>query len=125
MSDAAKILDRYNMVWNEHDAARRHDLVADLYAPQAYYANQGNDYRGVEQVEVAVTRNYEHFLSKGFTFELAEDAAEHHGSARVPWRMLAPDGATVAAAGMQFLILDDTGQVTGDYQYITQAPPAS
>ncbi len=37
--------------------------------------------------------------------------------------MLGPDGATVAAAGMQFLILDNAGLVTSDHQFITQAPP--
>jgi hypothetical protein len=36
--------------------------------------------------------------------------------------MLGPDGAEVAAAGMQFLILDDAGLVAGDRQFITQAP---
>ena len=41
------------------------------------------------------------------TFEVTDNAAEHHGSVRVPWRMLAPDGATVAAAGMQFLVPAD------------------
>jgi hypothetical protein len=123
MSDPEKIVGRYTAVWNEHDPARRHELVARFYAADGYYANQSADYHGIEQVERAVTRNYEAFLSRGFTFEVAEGAAEHHGSARVPWRMLAPDGATVAAAGMQFLVLDDTGLVASDYQFITQAPP--
>lgn len=98
-------------------SCRRH-----VYAAGGYYANQSGDYRGVTGIEDALTRNYDKFVSKGFTFELAEGAAAHHGSVRVPWRMLAPDGATVAAAGMQFLILDDSGLVTSDYQFITQAP---
>jgi hypothetical protein len=117
------VLGRYALVWNENDTARRHELVARLYAKGAYYANQSSDYRGIEEVERAVTRNFDSFLSRGFTFEVGAGAAEHHGSVRVPWRMLAPGGTTVAAAGMQFLILDDTGLVTSDYQYITQAPP--
>jgi hypothetical protein len=123
MSSTEKIVDSYTAVWNEHDPATRHKLVAQLYASGGYYANQSADYRGIEEVERAVTRNFDAFLSKGFTFEVAEGALEHHGSVRVPWRMLAPDGATVAAAGMQFLILDDTGLVSSDHQFITQAPP--
>jgi nuclear transport factor 2 (NTF2) superfamily protein len=122
MTSIEKVLDRYTQAWNEGDPARRRELVAQLYAADAYYANQGNDFRGAVEVERALTRNYDGFLSKGFTFELADGAAEHHGSVRVPWRMLAPDGATVAAAGMQFLLLDDAGLVTSDYQFITQAP---
>jgi hypothetical protein len=124
MTTVESILDRYTMTWNEHDPARRQELAARLYAAGAYYANQGGDYRGLEEVVRAITRNYDGFLSKGFTFEMAEGAAAHHGSVRVPWRMLAPDGATVAAAGMQFLLLDDTGLVISDYQFITQAPPS-
>jgi SnoaL-like domain len=124
MTGVGSILERYTLAWNEHDPARRRELAAQLYAPGAYYANQGNDYRGFDEVVRAITRNYGGFLSKGFTFEVAEGAAWHHGSVRVPWRMLAPDGATVAAAGMQFLILDDAGLVTSDHQFITQAPQA-
>lgn len=124
MTDLGKVLDRYAAAWTENDPARQRELIADLYAPQAYYANQGNDYRGTDGVEVAVVRNWERFISKGFTFEVVDGAAAHHGAVRVPWRMLTPDGTTVAAAGMQVLVLDDTDRVTTDYQFITQAPPA-
>jgi SnoaL-like protein len=119
-----KILDGYTATWTENDPGRRRELIAELYAPDAVYANQGNEYHGIAGVEVAVVRNWDKFISDGYAFEVAGGAAAHHGSARVPWRMLAPGGATVAAAGMQFLLLDDTGRVRGDYQFITQAPPA-
>jgi hypothetical protein len=122
MTSVEVILERYSLVWNEHDPARRRELAAQLYAPRSYYANQGNGYLGLDEVVRAITRNYDGFLSKGFTFEVAEGATGHHGAVRVPWRMLAPDGTTLAAAGMQFLILDDTGLVTGDHQFIVQAP---
>ena len=122
MINAESILERYTLAWNEHDPARRRELAAQLYAPGASYANQGNGYRGLDEVVQAITRNYDGFLSKGFTFEVADGAAGHHDAVRVPWRMLAPDGATVAAAGMQFLILNDSGLVASDHQFITQAP---
>jgi hypothetical protein len=124
MTSVESILERYTLTWNEHDPARRRELAARLYAADAYYANQGGDYRGLDEVVRAVTRNYDGFLSKGFTFEMADGAAAHHDSVRVPWRMLGPDGTTVAAAGMQFLILDDSGLVASDHQFITQAPPS-
>jgi SnoaL-like domain len=124
MTSVESVLDGYTQTWNEHDPARRRELAAKLYAPDAYYANQGGGYRGLEEVVRAITRNYDGFLSKGFTFEVADGAAGHHGSVRVPWRMLGPDGVTVAAAGMQFLILDDNGLVASDHQFITQAPPS-
>jgi hypothetical protein len=124
MTSVGSILECYTLTWNEYDPARRRELAAQLYAPGAYYANHGNDYRGFDEVVRAITRNYDGFLIKGFTFEVAEAAAGHHGAVRVPWRMLGPDGATVAAAGMQFLVLDDTGLVTSDHQFITQSPRA-
>jgi len=124
MTDTITIFDRYTAAWTENDPARRRELIADLYAPEAYYANQAADHRNLAGVEVAITRNWDKFISRGFTFEIIDGAAEHHNSARVPWRMLAPDGRTVAAAGMQFLVLDDAGQVSTDYQFLTQAPPA-
>jgi hypothetical protein len=79
--------------------------------------------RGLEKVVRAITRSYDGFLSKGFTFEVADGAAGHHGSVRIPWRMLGQDGVTVAAEVMQFLFLDDNGLVASDHQFITQAPP--
>jgi hypothetical protein len=125
MTDAKTLLDRYLLAWTEPETNRRHDVAAELYAADTYYANQGADYRGLDGAVTAITRNYDKFISQGFTFEAAGDVVEHHNSARIPWRMMAPDGTTVAAAGMQFLILDDSGLVTSDYQFITQAPPAA
>jgi hypothetical protein len=125
MTEAKTLLDRYLLAWTEPDPARRRDLAAELYAADAYYANQGADYRGLDAVVTALTRNYDQFISQGFTFEATAEVVRHHDSARVPWRMMTPDGSTVAAAGMQFLTLADTGLMTSDYQFITQAPPAS
>jgi hypothetical protein len=124
MTTIEEILDRYTATWTESDPARRREQIAELYAPDAYYANQGNEYHGAAGVEEATARNWDKFISHGYTFTVADGAAAHHDSARVPWQMLAPDGATVAAAGMQFLVLDEAGRVSGDYQFITQAPPA-
>jgi hypothetical protein len=124
MATIDEILGRYAATWTEDDPARRRELVAELYALDAYYATLGNEYQGTAGVEIAVARNWDKFIGHGYTFEVADGAVAHHGSARVPWRMLAPDGETVAAAGMQFLVLDDAGRVRGDYQFITQAPPA-
>jgi hypothetical protein len=124
MTRISEIADRYKATWSENDPARRRDLIAELYASDAYYANQGSEYRGAAGLEVAVERNWEKFIRNGYTFEVAEGAAAHHRCARLPWRMLAPDAATVAAAGMQFLAFDDAGRVSSDCQFITQAPPA-
>jgi hypothetical protein len=63
-------------------------------------------------------------VTGAITFVAGALIAIDRGSARVPWRMLAPGGASVAVAGMQFLVLDNTGRVNGDYRFITQAPPA-
>jgi len=49
MTSVESILERYTLTWNEHDPARRQELAAHLYAPSAYYANQGHDYRSGDQ----------------------------------------------------------------------------
>jgi hypothetical protein len=59
--------------------------MAELYAPDAYYANQGNDCHGAAGVEVAITRNWDKFISHGYTFKVADGTTAHRRSARVPW----------------------------------------
>lgn len=124
MIDLQRALDLYTATWTEKDPAQRRDLVAELYSPTADYATAGNFYTRHDGIDTAVTRNWDAFIANGFTFEITDGAAAHHGAVRLPWRMLAPDGVTVAAAGMQFLIFDDNDRVQTDHQFITQAPPA-
>jgi hypothetical protein len=124
MSEIKQILDHYTAVWNESDSAKRRALIADIYAEDAYYANPAHDNRGLAGIEEAVTANYNEFVSKGFAFSAEADAETHHNAVRVPWKMFAPDGSTVAAVGVQFLVLNEAGKILIDNQFILQAPTA-
>lgn len=123
MTDINQLTERYIAAWTGDGTAGDRELIARLYASDAYYANAGNDYRGLAGIELAISRNRDKFLSRGFVFKATDDAVTHHGSARLSWQMLAPDGETVAA-GTQFVVLDDDGRVRADYQFLTLAPPA-
>ncbi|MFD8961425.1 nuclear transport factor 2 family protein [Streptomyces anulatus] len=123
MSSSTALVDRYIAAWNEKDSDRRRQAVKDIWAPDALYANTGQEFRGHEGVETAVREAYEEFGAKGFVFRL-NDYAQNHGALRITWDMVPAAGGPVAARGTEYLILDLDGLVSTDHQF-PEALPAS
>lgn len=120
MTDIKEFVDRYTAMWNAGDAAARHAAVAELWAVDGSYATPAQVFQGREAVEAVVAATYEQALSKGFSFVVGADADTHHGAVCLPWTMYAPGGATVAAQGVDFVVLDGDGAITSAHHFVAE-----
>lgn len=119
MDDLESFVGAYVAMWNEPDPDRRRTIVADLWAPDAVNFTAAFEARGLDAVEARVTGAYDAYVGTGdHTFRLARPAAAHHGAVRVDWEMVSVTDGAVASTGTEFLVLDGTGRITSDHQFL-------
>jgi hypothetical protein len=111
-------LDRYVSVWNEPHVERRRALIAELWAPDAVYANAATAYRGHEEIAVGVSRSHDRWVGSGHRFAAAGVAGAHHDVARFVWHMFGPGGGEPVSVGTNFITFDDAGRIVADMQFI-------
>lgn len=116
--ELTQLLERYVALWNEGDAARRRQLIAQLWEEDGIQFTPQHEYRGYSALEERVTHAYEEFVHKnGFVFGLSNTPQTHHQAVTVSWEMVPAAGGEVAAAGIVFLLLSDAGRIQVDYQF--------
>jgi hypothetical protein len=107
------VVDRYFAVWNETEPARRRELIASTWAPDAYYVDPLFEAQGGDALDATVAGVHSHY--PGHRFQQVGQVDTHHDRARWAWELVGPDGAPVAA-GVDFAVLAGDGrlrQVTG------------
>jgi hypothetical protein len=134
MNDAKKLVDRYVAVWNEPDAGRRREAVAELWSNDAVHILQPPQEvreaaaslevtatfqaRGHAALEARVGRAYAQFVAEGGNSFRARDDADLLGDVVMfRWEMVTSVGE-VAAVGLEFVVLDAEGRIRADYQFI-------
>jgi hypothetical protein len=113
MNHASAIADRYLAVWNERDAAARRAKVAQLFVPEASYADPMMKGSGIDGIDAMVGAAQQQFPGYRFTLHGTPDG--HNDVVRFSWT-LAVDGAAPVARGTDIARLDGGGrllQVTG------------
>ncbi|WP_327256261.1 nuclear transport factor 2 family protein [Streptomyces sp. NBC_01244] len=116
MSLTEGLVERYLAVWNESDAESRRKAVAEIWSEDGLYANTGQEFRGHEGIEAAVTEAYVDFVANGFTFRLHAHSV-NHDAARITWDMVPKDGGDIAARGTQYLTFAKDGRIRTDHQF--------
>jgi hypothetical protein len=112
------LLERYVALWNEGDAGRRRQLIAQLWEEDGVQFTPQHEYRGYRALEERVTQAYEEFVHKnGFVFKLSNTPQAHHQALTLSWEMVPAGGGEVAAVGTVFLLLGDAGRIRADYQF--------
>lgn len=124
MTNLENLITQYVAIWNEPDPGLRAQRIPGVWSEQASLYNRVKEYHGHAGIEQAVTRSYDLFVSRGFTFRPREQPLSHHGAIRFAWEMITTADGKVDSLGTQFLILDDDGRIRLDYQFI-EAPGAS
>jgi len=134
MNDTKDLVERYVAVWNESDATRRRQAVAELWREDAVHVLQppqevreaaaALDVRSIFQVrghaelEERVKRAYETFVAEaGNSFRPRDDGDRVGDVARFRWEMVTSSGE-VASVGLEFVVLDSAGRIQADYQFI-------
>ena len=134
--DITTITDRYVALWNEPDPDRRRAAVRELFAPAgrqvllppAEYRATAEalgfpaatlEVRGHDDLEVRVRRAYEDFVAPcAHRFVLGAEPVRLQDAVTFTWDMVPSAGGAPAGSGREFLLLDETGRIAVDYQFI-------
>jgi hypothetical protein len=123
MNNINEFIDRYVAVWNEPDADRRRRSIAELWAEDGASLTQSIEARGYEALEARIASAHEQFVrTGGFIFKSMNKTESHHNVVKFNWIMVPVAGGEVAAAGVNFFILDDDGRIRCDYQFTEPLP---
>jgi hypothetical protein len=116
MKDTDTFVNLYNSVWNEADAGRRREIIAELWSEDATHYTHSLEAHGHEAIEDRVFKAYEKFVVEGgYEFKTIGFTDEHHKAVRYSWAMVTRDGGVAVAAGTVFMLLDDDGRIRSDY----------
>ena len=121
----AELGDHYVAVWNETDAAARRAAIARLWVPEGEHYVRTLQVKGYEALEQRVIGSHEkNVQGGGFRFVAAGDAQFLHGTVMFHWHMVPAAGGSIAARGLEFLLLAEDGRIAVDYQFILPTPAA-
>lgn len=118
MQEAQALADRYVAVWNEADAGRRRQAIADLWASDAQHYTPTRAVRGHAELEQRVVGSYERNVRDGGNrFRPVPDARALRDVVTFHWEMLPAGSERIAASGEIVLLLDAEGRIRTDYQF--------
>lgn len=115
-----EIADRYAAIWNEADATKRRQLIEAFFAPQGEHYVKTREAIGYDALERRVVGSHEkNVRDGGYIFRAAPGAQLLRNIVTFNWHMTpASDPSHIVAVGLEFLVLDDQGLATKDYQFI-------
>jgi hypothetical protein len=112
-----QIVDGYFAMWNELDAARRREVIANTWSENADYVDPMFAADSREALDALVEGVHQQF--PGHEFRKVGEIDAHHDRARWGWQLAPVDGGTPVAAGVDFARLTGDGRlesVTGFFQ---------
>jgi hypothetical protein len=107
-------------VFSERDAARRIEVIGELYAEDAELHEPQQFARGHEAISQAVTDLLAH-LPPDFTFTAIRPALGHNGIGRLQWRA-GPPGGPVAVTGTDVARIE-RGLIRSLHVFLDQPDP--
>jgi hypothetical protein len=118
MSDSQQLADRYVAVWNETNPEARRQAIAGLWLPEGIHYVRDREARGYAALEQRIIGSHQkNVRDGGYRFRAVKNAQALRNAVTFNWEMVASDGK-VAAVGLEFLIVDELGRITVDYQFI-------
>jgi hypothetical protein len=118
MDDLQSLSARYVAVWNETDAGRRRQQIAELWVPDGPHYVGTREVRGYEALESRIRESHEkNVRDDGNRFRAAQGARRLHDVVAFYWEMLPADGETVLGRGLEFLIVNEKGRILIDYMF--------
>jgi hypothetical protein len=134
--DANELVDRYVAMWMEADPTARRARVRQVWSPGGAqildppaavrdaaraigFPHPALEVRGHEALEFRVTRAHEEFVAPGrYAFRRSGDAVRVAEAVKFRWEMWSPADGSVAAAGLDLLLLDAEDRIRVDYQFV-------
>jgi hypothetical protein len=116
-----KVIDQYIELWNERDAVRRRELLADIWAEDGEYVDPLGTAGGLPAIDAMIAGAQGQF--PGFVFTLAGPVDTHHSIARFTWELMAGDGEPLVI-GSDTAVLNEDGRLQQVYGFLDKVPPA-
>jgi hypothetical protein len=121
MPERLAFVETYVQLWNQSDPVVRRQTVEALWATDGANYAEAIAAVGHEAIHDRVTRSYERYVADGsHYFRAVSSPAEHHGAIKVEWEMIDTASDSVAAVGLEFLLLDANGLIRSDHQFIVR-----
>jgi hypothetical protein len=118
MDSAQQLADRYLAVWNETDADRRRQSIAELWTPEGEHYAGAREVRGNVALEERIRGSHEKSVRDGgYRFRAVKDARALHDVVTFHWEMAPAESEKIAASGFIFLLVDGQGSIRVDYQF--------
>ena len=120
MNTLTDLIDRYIATWNETDAGRRRELIAQTWAAEASYLDpllQGEGRDGIDAMIAQVPERY-----PGHRFRRTGEVESHHDRLRFTWD-LAEENAEALVKGTDFGIVTPDNRlhaITGFFEQVRQ-----
>jgi hypothetical protein len=108
MADTDTLVTNYIAMWNETDADRRRELVAETVTDDANYVDPVMEGAGIDGIATMIGAAQSQFPGHRFTLVAGPEA--HHDSVRFSWS-LAADGGAPVAVGVDFVNLAGDGRM--------------
>jgi hypothetical protein len=108
MSDAHVLVSTYIDMWNESDAERRRELVAQTVTEDADYLDPVMAGTGIDGITTMIAGAQQQF--PGHRFALRSGPDTHHDRVRFTWSLAPADGAPIAV-GTDFATVADDGRM--------------
>lgn len=100
-----ELVERYLAVWNETDATRRGELIAQTWTENASYLDPLMEGRGHAAIDALVQGAQAQFA--GFRFRRVGNVDSHHNYVRFAWELGPHDGpAPIAGSDVALLAAD-------------------
>lgn len=114
-----KIIEQYIELWNENDAIRRREQLADIWAEDGGYVDPMSEASGLAAIDATIAGAQG--LFPGFVFSLAGPVDTHHNIARFTWA-LGPEGGESVVIGSDTAVLTEDGRLQQVYGFLDKVP---
>jgi SnoaL-like domain len=118
MPEIATIVDDYIAMWNEADAGARREIIARTWTEDATYVDPlmtGTGHDGLTEMVAAARQQF-----PGHTFHLSFGPDAHNDHVRFAWRLVADEGGTTAAEGVDFALVAGDGRLRDVVGFLEQ-----
>ena len=120
MSTVNETVMGYIAAWNETNAARRRDLIAETWTEDAHYLDAHRDSTGRAAIDAMIATVQERF--PGYRFRLSSGIEAHHDRVRFSWSAGGTEQAPLFIAGTDFVELAEDGRLRAVTGFIDAMP---
>ena len=119
-NQAGEFADRYLAVLNERDEDVQRNRLIELWAPDATYVGEQSVKYGHTDLLTKVRDLQRTNARADLAFVSAKASDAHHNFVTFTWRIENRNSGALAGAGSELVILDDSGRIRIEYQFIEQ-----